>query len=83
MTVAKETLKYKLDLVGAEGRWDRSGTEPAGKYRFVCGKGNENHELGTGFLVRKRTISAVKRVMFVSDRMLYVILTDRCAMLLF
>jgi exonuclease III len=37
-TVAKEMSKYKSDLVGVqEVRWDRGGTEPAGK-------GNENHE---------------------------------------
>jgi hypothetical protein len=40
-----------LDLVGVqEVRWEGGGTEPAGEYRFSCGKENENHELGTGFL---------------------------------
>jgi hypothetical protein len=39
-----------IDLVGVqEVRWDRGGTEPAEEYTFNYGKGNENHELGTGF----------------------------------
>jgi hypothetical protein len=41
------------------------------------GNGNDNHELGAGFIVHKRIISAVKRVEFLSDRMSYIILRGR------
>jgi hypothetical protein len=55
MTVSREVSRYMLDFLGVqEVRWEGSGTAPAGEYKYLYGKGNENHELGTGFLVCKR-----------------------------
>jgi hypothetical protein len=39
--------------------------------------GNEIYELGTGYFVHKRIISAVKRVELISDRVSYIILRGR------
>jgi exonuclease III len=77
-TVATELGKYKLDLVGVqEVRWEKGGTERAEDYTLFYGAGNEDHQLGTGFFVHKRIISAVRRVEFVSDRMSYITLRGR------
>jgi hypothetical protein len=78
VTVSRELSKCRLDLVGVqEVRWEGGDSEPAEEYTFFYGKGNENYELGTCFFVHKSTISAVKRVEFVSDRMSYIILRGR------
>jgi hypothetical protein len=59
--VGEEISKYKLDLVGVQ------------EVRWDGG----GIELGTGFFVHKRIISAVKKVELVSDRMSYIILRGR------
>jgi len=55
-----------------EVRWDKGGKLRAGDCNFLYGKGNKHHQLGTGFFVHHRRVSAVKRVEFVSDRMSYI-----------
>jgi len=42
-----------------EVRWEKGGMVRAGEYNFLYGKGNENHQLGTGFFVHHRRVSAV------------------------
>jgi hypothetical protein len=75
---ARELARYKLDLVGVQKvRWDREGTIRAGDYNFFFGKGSENHQLGTGFFVHHRIVSAATTVEFVSDRVLYIVLRVR------
>ena len=58
-------------------RWDKGGTVRAEGYDFVYGKGNENHQLGTGFFVHRRIVSAMKRIEFVSNRLSYIVLRGR------
>jgi hypothetical protein len=69
-TIATELGKYNLDFVGVqEVRWEKGGTEWAEDYTFFYGQGNGDHQLGTGYFVHKRIVSAVRRVEFISNRM--------------
>jgi hypothetical protein len=62
-TVARELAKYKLDIVGVQKiRWDKGGTEPTKDCALFSRNGNEEHELGIRFFVKKENISADKRM---------------------
>jgi hypothetical protein len=78
MTVARELAKCKLDSVCIrEVRWHKEGTVRAGEYTFFYGNGQESHQVGTGFFVHQRMVSAIKRVEFVSGRKSYIVLRGR------
>jgi hypothetical protein len=83
-TAARLLTKNKSDLVAVQQiRWDNSGSQLADNDTFFYRSGNANYHLGTGLFIPKGILSAVKRVGFLRDRMLYMILRcHRCDILL-
>jgi hypothetical protein len=73
-TVSRELARYSG---GAGGQMGGQWHQTCGRIHIFYRNGNENQELGTGFFIRKRIISAIKRVGFVSGRMSYIILRGR------
>jgi hypothetical protein len=64
--------------VGVQVTWEKGGTERAEDYTLFYGEGNGDHQLGPGFFVHKRIVSAVMRVELISDRMSYITLRGCC-----
>ena len=58
--MAMELTSYKLDLVGVQEV--QKGHYKSRRLHFLSGKGNENHQLGTGFVLHHRIVSAAKGV---------------------
>jgi hypothetical protein len=61
----------------SDGKGGGGGQFTAEDYTFFYGQGNGDLPLGTGFFIYKRIVLAVRRVEFISDRMLYIILRGR------
>jgi hypothetical protein len=74
-TIARQVTRNKLDLEGVQDvRWDKGGTVREQDYTFFLVKGNENQQLGTGFFVHYRILSAGKIVEFARYRMSYIVM---------
>jgi hypothetical protein len=58
-----------LDAVKYRSDGGKRGSQTADHYTFCCGNGNANHHAGTGLVIRKGIVSAIKRVEFISKRL--------------
>ncbi|PSN37502.1 hypothetical protein C0J52_26535 [Blattella germanica] len=81
-TGALEILTRELDRTGLdiialqEVRWPGEGSQESGKFTLYYG-GATKPEFGTGILVRRSILSAIRDIKFVSDRISYIILKGK------
>ncbi|PSN46128.1 hypothetical protein C0J52_12067 [Blattella germanica] len=72
--LTRELDRTGLDIVALqESRWSGEGSQESGKFTLYYG-GATKPEFGTGFLVRRNILSAIRDIKFVSDRISYIIL---------
>ncbi|PSN29055.1 hypothetical protein C0J52_27129 [Blattella germanica] len=72
--LTRELDRTGLDIVALqEVRWPGEGNQKSGKCTLYYG-GATKPEFGTGFLVRRSILSAIRDIKFVSDRISYIIL---------
>jgi len=72
---ARELASYKLDVVGVkEVKWDKESTVPV---EIIIFSWKRKPSTGTGFFVQYRMVPSVKKVEFVGDRTLCIVLRGR------
>ncbi|PSN38555.1 hypothetical protein C0J52_14819 [Blattella germanica] len=75
--LTRELDRTGLDIVALqEVRWPGEGSQESGKFTLYYG-GATKPEFGTGFLVRRSILSAIRDIKFVSDRISYIILKGK------
>ncbi|PSN35187.1 hypothetical protein C0J52_22574 [Blattella germanica] len=75
--LTRELDRTGLDIVALqEVRWPGEGSQESRKFTLYYG-GATKPEFGTGFLVRRSILSAIRDIKFVSDRISYIILKGK------
>ncbi|PSN57217.1 hypothetical protein C0J52_05015 [Blattella germanica] len=69
--------QYNIKIAAIqEVRWPGEGSQESGKFTLYYG-GATKPQFGTGFLVRRNILSAIRDIKFVSDRISYIILKGK------
>ena len=75
--LTRELHQSPMDVVALqEVRWPGEGSQQTGSFALFY-SGADRPEFGTGFLVRRRILSAIREVQFVTDMISYIILEGK------